>query len=410
MVSLSEDAINAVPQSLREASYALGANRWETMRSIVLPAASPASWPLSYCRSDVRGETMVVLMCTGNSQVTGNILDSVQAMTSAIAIDVGEVAGGSLHYHVLFAWHDPVPVHFGYQHDSGPHRRPLLGGVQMNRKLKQSIYFGLFRVSGWAVVAAIAVLIGYLLFYGIGAINWEFLTQAPRVGMSKGGIFPQLLGTIYLMALVLIISIPIGILSAVYLVEYQKNKFMKGVWRVVVHNLAGVPSVVYGLLGLGLFVLLLDMGASLIAAGLTLSILVLPIIIASTREALLAIPPSLREASIALGATKWQTVRHHILPYAMPGILTGVILSLSRAAGETADNPGGCSVLHARPAGLPALRLPGLTIPHIRAGHPDQGGAHRQSLYGSALVLMLVVGMNLVAIMLRNKYRKKYRW
>lgn len=282
----------------------------------------------------------------------------------------------------------------------------------MNRKLKQSIYFGLFRISGWAVVAAIAVLIGYLLFYGIGAINWDFLTQAPRAGMSKGGIFPQLLGTIYLMALVLIISIPIGILSAVYLVEYQKNRFMKGVWRIVVHNLAGVPSVVYGLLGLGLFVILLDMGASLIAAGLTLSILVLPIIIASTREALLAIPPSLREASIALGATKWQTVRHHVLPYAMPGILTGVILSLSRAAGETAPiilvgaayyMPGLPDSLFSAFQALPY---------HIYAlATQTRVALTGQSLYGSALVLlMLVVGMNLVAIMLRNKYRKKYRW
>ena len=206
----------------------------------------------------------------------------------------------------------------------------------MNRKTRQNLYFVLFRACGAAVVLALVILIGYLVYFGIGTISWDFLTEAPRGGMTRGGIMPQLLGTIYLMVLVLIISVPIGILSAVYLVEYQRSRFMKGVWRVVVHNLAGVPSVVYGLLGLGLFVILLGLGASLIAAALTLSILVLPIIIAATREALMAIPPSLREASIALGATKWQTTRHHVIPYAMPGILTGVILSLSRAAGETA--------------------------------------------------------------------------
>lgn len=282
----------------------------------------------------------------------------------------------------------------------------------MNRQLRQSVFFGLFRACGLAVVLALVVLIGYLLFYGIGAIDWEFLTQAPRVGMSQGGIMPQILGTFYLMILVLVISIPIGVLSAVYLVEYQRNRFMRGVWRIVVHNLAGVPSVVYGLLGLGLFVILLDMGASLIAAGLTLSILVLPIIIAATREALLAVPPSLREASVALGATKWQTVWHHVLPYAMPGILTGVILSLSRAAGETAPiilvgaayyMPGLPSSLFSAFQALPY---------HIYAlATQTRIALTGANLYGSALVLLaLVVGMNIVAILLRNKYRKRYRW
>lgn len=282
----------------------------------------------------------------------------------------------------------------------------------MNRKAKQSLYFGLFRACGSLVVLALVVLIGYLVYFGIGTISWDFLTEAPRVGMSRGGIMPQLLGTIYLMLLVLVISVPVGILSAVYLVEYQRSRFMKGVWRLVVHNLAGVPSVVYGLLGLGLFVILLGLGASLIAASLTLSILVLPIIIAATREALIAIPSSLREASIALGATKWQTTRHHVIPYAMPGILTGVILSLSRAAGETApiilvgaayyepELPSSLlSAFQALPYHIYALA----TQTRISLTGPN--------LYGAALVLLaLVIGMNLVAIVLRNKYRKKYRW
>jgi len=282
----------------------------------------------------------------------------------------------------------------------------------MNRKAKQALYFGLFRACGFAVLLSLAILIGYLVWSGIGVISWSFLTEAPRAGMSQGGIMPQLLGTIYLMALVLVIAIPIGILSAVYLVEYQRSRFMKGLWRVVVHNLAGVPSVVYGLLGLGLFVTLLHMGESLIAAGLTLGILVLPIIIAATREALMAIPPSMREASLALGATKWQTVRHHVVPYAMPGILTGVILSLSRAAGETAPIilVGAAYYLPELPTSLFSAFQ---ALPyHIYAlATQTRTSLTGPNLYGAALVLLaLVIGMNMVAIVLRNKYRKKYRW
>lgn len=282
----------------------------------------------------------------------------------------------------------------------------------MNRKLRQSLYFGLFRVCGLLVVMALVVLIGYLVAFGAGAISLDFLTQFPRAAMSKGGIMPQIVGTLALMSLVLVIAIPVGVLSAVYLVEYQRNRFMKGIWRVVVHNLAGVPSVVYGLLGLGLFVILLGMGASLIAAGLTLSILVLPVVIAATREALVAVPPSLREASIALGATKWQTVRHHVLPYAMPGILTGVILSLSRAAGETAPIilVGAAYYLPDLPSSL-FSQFQALPYHIYALATQTRTSITGENLYGTALVLlMLVVGMNIVAIVLRNKYRKKYRW
>jgi phosphate transport system permease protein len=282
----------------------------------------------------------------------------------------------------------------------------------MNRKDKEALYFTVFRACGAIVVLALVVIIGYLLFEGLGSVNLDFLTQFPRGGMSRGGIFPQIVGTVYLMGLVLLIAIPVGILAAVYLVEYQRNRYMKGIWRIVVHNLAGVPSVVYGLLGVGLFVFLLGLGASLIAAALTLSLVSLPIIIAATREAIMAVPPSIREASIALGATKWQTVRHHVLPYAMPGILTGVILSLSRAAGETAPilligaayyEPELPSTLFSAFQALPTHIYLLATQTRTAITGPN--------LYGAAVVLlMIVVGMNLVAIILRNKYRKKYRW
>lgn len=282
----------------------------------------------------------------------------------------------------------------------------------MNRHAKQSIYFGLFRFCGLLVIASLVILLGYIVSAGIGMLSIEFLTEAPRRGMTQGGIFTPLMGTLYLMVIVMAFSIPVGVFSAVYLVEYQKNRLFGSFLRIIIGNLAGVPSIVYGLLGLGLFVYFLNFGFSLIAAGLTLGILVLPIVISASREAILAVPPSVREASLALGATKWQTVRHHVLPYAMPGILTGIILSISRAAGETAPIlvTGAAFYLPELPDSLFSefMALPF----HIYAvATQTNTGLTGGMIYGSALVLiMLVVGMNLVAIYIRKKYRAKYKW
>jgi phosphate transport system permease protein len=283
----------------------------------------------------------------------------------------------------------------------------------MNRKIKEKIYFLLFRACGAIVVLALLVMLWYIVQGGIGIISIGFLTEAPRNGMLAGGIFPAIVGTLYLMVIVVAFSVPIGVLSAVYLVEYETNSTFKRIWRVAVHNLAGVPSIVYGLLGLGLFVTVLHFGFSLLAAGLTLGFLALPMVIAASREAIQAVPYSVREAALALGATKWQTVRHHVLPYAMPGILTGIILSLSRAAGETAP------ILF---TGV-AFYMPGLpnspfsqfmALPYHLYAMATQSSnlqATRPIQYGTALVLLLlIIGMNLVAIVLRKKYREKYRW
>jgi phosphate transport system permease protein len=231
--------------------------------------------------------------------------------------------------------------------------------------------------------------------------------------MMEGGIFPAIVGTVYLMAIVLAFAVPIGVLSAVYLVEYETNSTFKRIWRVAVHNLAGVPSIIYGLLGLGLFVTVLDLGFSLLAAGLTLGLLVLPMVIAASREAIQAIPSSVREASLALGATKWQTVRHHVLPYAMPGILTGIILSISRAAGETAPILL-TGVAFYSPALPNSLLSPFMALPYHLYAMATQSSnlqATQPIQYGTALVLLiLIVGMNLAAIVLRKRYREKYRW
>jgi phosphate transport system permease protein len=283
----------------------------------------------------------------------------------------------------------------------------------MNRKAKEKIYFLLFRGCGAIVVAALLVMLGYIIIGGIGKLSISFLTEFPRNGMMEGGIFPAIVGTVYLMAIVLAFAVPIGVLSAVYLVEYETNSTFKKIWRVAVHNLAGVPSIVYGLLGLGLFVTVLNLGFSLLAAGLTLGLLALPMVIAASREAIQAIPSSVREASLALGATKWQTVRHHVLPYAMPGILTGIILSISRAAGETAPILL-TGVAFYSPALPDSLSSPFMALPNHLYTMATQSAnleASRSIQYGTALVLLiLIVGMNLVAIVLRKRYREKYRW
>jgi phosphate transport system permease protein len=283
----------------------------------------------------------------------------------------------------------------------------------VNRKAKEKIYFFLFRGCGAIVVAALLVMLGYIITGGIGKLSVGFFTEFPRNGMMEGGIFPAIVGTVYLMAIVLAFAVPIGVLSAVYLVEYETNSTFKKIWLVAVHNLAGVPSIVYGLLGLGLFVTVLNLGFSLLAAGLTLGLLALPMVIAASREAIQAIPSSVREASLALGATKWQTVRHHVLPYAMPGILTGIILSISRAAGETAPILL-TGVAFYSPALPDSLSSPFMALPNHLYTMATQSAnleASRSIQYGTALVLLiLIVGMNLVAIVLRKRYREKYRW
>lgn len=283
----------------------------------------------------------------------------------------------------------------------------------MNRKTKERIYFLLFRGCGAIVVLALLVMLAYIVNGGIGAISISFLTEFPRNGMLEGGILPAIVGTVCLMAIVLAFAVPIGVLSAVYLVEYETRTTFKRIWRVAVHNLAGVPSIVYGLLGLGLFVTVLNLGFSLLAAGLTLGLLVLPMVVAASREAIQAVPYSVREASLALGATKWQTVRHHVLPYAMPGILTGIILSLSRAAGETA--PILLTGVAFYMPGLPdSLSSPFMALPnhlYAMATQSSNFQATQPIQYGTALVLLLlIIGMNLIAIVLRKRYREKYRW
>lgn len=285
----------------------------------------------------------------------------------------------------------------------------------MNRKTKESIMFGLFRACALIVVFVLVVIIGYIFVSGIGEWSISFFTQNPKPNFQGslvlGGVFGPIIGTLMLMLLVLVIAIPVGVLGAIFLVEYWGDSRISRIWWIVVNNLAGVPSIVWGLLGLALLVYYLHFGLSLIAAAMTLSLLVLPLIMVATKEAVEAVPSSLYEASISLGATKWQTIRHHILPYSASGIMTGIILSLARAGGETAPIlVTGVAVN----AGIPgSLTDQFQALPYyiyLMTQTTDYNQAYKNA-YGAALVLIaIIVGLSLGAIILRARYREKYRW
>jgi len=281
------------------------------------------------------------------------------------------------------------------------------------KTIKEHIIYSLLRLSGLFIVCTLAILLFYILSGGIGKISWEFLTNFPTNGMMSGGIFPMIIGTLSLMILTMLIALPLGIFSAIYLVEYAKPGRFTNAIRLAVHNLAGVPSIVYRLLGLGLFVVFLGFGFSIVSAALTLAIMVLPIIIASSQEALRAVPQNIREGALALGSTKWERTCHHVLPYALPGMLTGSILALSRAAGETAPiiMTGAAFYMTHLPSSIfdEFMALP-YSI-YTLATQSSNAEATRPTVFGAILVLLLIVlCMNLVAIIVRNYYRKKYRW
>jgi phosphate transport system permease protein len=281
-----------------------------------------------------------------------------------------------------------------------------------NRKAETVIYW-LMRGVTYSIVLVIAYIVFDILKNGLPAISWEFLSGYPRRSGSEGGIFPAIVGTFYLVTVTIIIALPLGMASAIYLSEYAKQDRYTRLIRLAIITLAGVPSIVFGLFGLGVFVLFLHFGASILAGSLTLASMILPTIIVSSEEALRAIPQSLREGSIALGATKWETIYKNVLPYSIPGMLTGSILGIGRAAGETAP-----ILLTVAAFYLP--RLPKSVFDQVMAlpyhlyvlatQHPDMEKV-RPLQYGTALVLIvLVLGISLAAILMRSHFRKKYRW
>uniref|UniRef100_I2PYR8 Phosphate transport system permease protein PstA n=1 Tax=Desulfovibrio sp. U5L TaxID=596152 RepID=I2PYR8_9BACT len=278
------------------------------------------------------------------------------------------------------------------------------------RHRTQKIMWGVFGLSSLVNMAALLLICGFLLIKGLPAISWSFLTEMPRDSMTAGGILPCILGTIYLSLGTMAVAFPLGVASAVYLNEYASPGRTLRLIRLGINNLAGVPSVVFGLFGLAFFVTFFGLGVSLLSGILTLSILVLPVIIGTAEEALKAVPQTYREASLGLGATKWQTIRLVVLPAAMPGMLTGAILGLSRVAGETAAIMFTAAVFFTPylPTNLTdsVMALPYHIYVLATAGTDID--KTRPLQYGTALVLIvLVLGMNLGAILYRAKLQKR---
>ena len=281
----------------------------------------------------------------------------------------------------------------------------------MNRYAVQRIGFAILILAALVVVVPILFVIGFILMQGLGAISWEFLTAMPRNGMKEGGILPAIVGTMVLTLGTALVAIPVGVGGAIYLAEYARDTWLTRAIRLAIINLAGIPSVVYGLFGLGLFVLFLRLGTSIMAGSLTLAIMTLPVIISTAEEALRAVPTEFRTVSASLGGTRWQGIRYIVLPQAFPGIITGIILGLLRAAGETAPILFTVAAFF-----LPRLpRSPfdqTMALPyHLYVISTQVPGMPARVQYGTALVLLvLVLSMNAVATIVRGYFRRRRQW
>ena len=281
----------------------------------------------------------------------------------------------------------------------------------MSREIRQKLAFALLTVAAAVVVVPVLLVAGYIIWRGAGAISLEFLLSAPRSGLKEGGIFPAAVGTVILTLGTAIVALPLGVAAAIYLSEYARDDLLTRLIRMAIINLAGIPSVVYGLFGLGLFVLFLRCGTSILAGSLTLGLLTLPVVISTAEEAIRSVPQSFRVVSVSLGGTKWQTIRHVVLPNALPGIITGVILGLERAAGETAPILFTVAAVY-----LP--RLPRsifdqtMALPyHLFVISTQVPGMPVTLQFGTALVLLaFVLSLNAAATIIRSRFRRRRLW
>jgi len=475
IISVSEDAISSVPHEFREGSLAVGATRWETISRVIVPAAlSGIAAAIILGIGRAIGETMAVLMVTGNAAILPdpiwNVLSPIRTLTGTLGIEMGEVAVGSDHYHALFGVAVVLLIitlivnlsavrilNYLNEGRTAPKasRKSLLspravdtlrtiltcvlaaagviilciiaplwialpliaaaalwyfyGRQRITRYQSEKIAFGLLVTASVIVIAILVFILQDIVINGLPALSWEFLTQPPSDLGRAGGIFPAIIGTLYLVCGAILIALPIGVGAAVYLVEYTREGPITRLIRTGVDLLNGTPSIVFGLFAFSFIVIYLNVGVSLLAGQITLALMVLPTIIRTTEESLKSIPQSLREGSLALGATRWQTIKSVVLPPAVPGIITGAILSLGRAAGETAPIMFTAVVFssHFLPTSLfqPVMALPY----HLFILATNIPGASVNK-YGTALVLLIfVVGIYSVAILVRNHYAKKIR-
>jgi phosphate transport system permease protein len=473
IISVSEDAISSVPREFKEGSLAIGATRWQTISRVIVPAAvSGIAAAIILGIGRAIGETMAVLMVAGNAAVIPdpiwNVLSPVRTLTATLGIEMGEVSVGSEHYSALFGIAvvlliitliinlAAVAILRHLKEGQYVHSRRILlipnslkallkriagvilvatliiflfvaapwylavaillvfsawhfGKDRVSREHIEKISFGFIVAAAIIVLSILVIILGYIIINGFPAISWEFLTQAPKDLGRDGGIYPAIVGTLYLVAGAILIALPLGVGAAMYLVEYTREGRITRLIRTGVDLLNGTPSIVFGLFGFAFIVLYLTVGVSLLAGQVTLALMILPTVIRTTEESLKNIPHSLREGSLALGATRWQTISRVVLPPAVPGIVTGAILCIGRAAGETAPIMFTAVVFSSR--FLPTSEFqPVMALPyHLFILATNVPGASTNQ-YGTALVLLaLVVGMYAIAIIIRTHFQKKTR-
>ena len=281
----------------------------------------------------------------------------------------------------------------------------------LSPKSSQKISYSILFCATILAIIPVSVIVFIIIKNGASAITWEFLTSMPKDGMRGGGILPAIIGTLSIVLCAIVVTLPIGVCAAIYLNEYAKDNLLTRIIKLAIVNLAGVPSVVYGLFGLGIFVMFLKFGVSIVAGALTLSIMELPVIITTARGALSSVPHSFREASLSLGVSRWQTIRHVVLPNALPGILTGAILSIARISGETAPimfTAAAFYVPHLPHSAFDQV----MALPyHLYIISTQIPNMPKNIIFGTALVLlMMVLSMSLVAIIARIYFRKHRKW
>ena len=281
-------------------------------------------------------------------------------------------------------------------------------GAILKRQFSQRTALSLLIIATIVVVIPVLVIVLQIIINGASAISWDFITQAPSQAGKAGGILPAIVGTFYLMLGTILFALPLGVMAGIYLTEYAKENWLTKSINLAIVNLAGVPSIVYGLFGLGVFVLLFHFGMSLLSASLTLACQALAMTVTTSREAILAVPREYREGSLAVGASRWQTIRHLVLPQAFPGIITGAVLAMSRAAGETAPIlvVGAAFLL----PGLPQSPLEQfMALPyHLYTVAAHVPGMPKSTIWGVALVLLVVVlSFNVIATIIRLRARKQ---
>jgi len=471
ITTVAEDAINAVPREQKEGSLAMGATKWQTIQKVVLPSAiSGITAAIILGIGRAVGETMAILMVCGNSPViTWDLFKPLRTLTSTLGIETAEAPVGGPHYHALFGIavllllitliiNISAVFILGKlrekQMGTGKKKQSLIPKVLINKIKKYTssvliliILLILYMFSGIVITAGIVVfviilklimkklsqkniqkiafstigctiiiimiLLGIILTYiivnGIDAMSWEFLTEPPRRLGREGGVSTAIIGTLYLVGGAIGIALPIGVGASIYLTEYTREGIMTKIIRTGADLLNGTPSIVFGLFGFAFFVLYLNFGFSLVAGQITLAFMIIPTILRTTEEALRSVPQAIREGSYAVGATRWQTIRRVVLPPASPGIITGAILGIGRAAGETAPimfTAATFSKVFPDSIMEPVNALPYhlyILATNIPKSDVNAGGT-------ALVLLLLVVGFYLIAIFIRYNYQKKMKW